>query len=46
MISYDDPFWRIGRWEIGLFDDGWMVCRDRVVKFECRWPTYRTFHRR
>jgi hypothetical protein len=41
--KYEDGLWRFGRWTFGLFDDGWMIARDMIIKREGRWPTYRTF---
>jgi len=44
--QYEPGFWHFGRWEIGVFDDGWVIARDQVIKLEGAWPTYGTFHKR
>ena len=43
-VGYDEPFWYFGRWEFGVFDQGWVVSKERVIRLQGRWPTYRTFH--
>lgn len=42
----DDGLFRIGRWEFGLFDDGWLIAREWIIKAEGKWPTWKTFHRK
>ena len=43
-VGYDEPFWYLGHWEFGIFDQGWVICRDRIQKWAGCWPTYKTFH--
>jgi hypothetical protein len=45
-IGYDDPFFYFGAWEFGVFDNGWILAKNRVIRHEGRWPTYWTFHRK
>jgi hypothetical protein len=41
-IGYDSPLWYFGRWEFGVFDEGWLIAKDRIIRFQGRWPTYHT----
>lgn len=43
-FGYDEPLWFFGPWEFGLFDDGWIIAKHRVIRWSGRWPRYRTFH--
>lgn len=40
----DDGLFCIGRWEFGLFDDGWVIAREWIIKVKGKWPTWKTFH--
>jgi hypothetical protein len=44
--GYDEPLWYLGPWEFGIFDNGWLVAKDRIIRLEGKWPTWRTFHKR
>lgn len=39
----DGDFWNWGRWSLLVHDRGWLLACDQIVKFDCPWPTYRTF---
>jgi len=43
-IGYDEPLWYLGPWEFGIFDQGWIIAKRRVIKLEGRWPNYKTIH--
>jgi hypothetical protein len=43
-VGYDEPLWHFGAWEFGLFDDGWLIAKRRIIRFQGRWPNYNTFH--
>ena len=45
-VWYDEPFFYFGAWEFAVFDNGWVLSKNRIIRREGRWPTYWTFHRK